>query len=522
MRCITRLSGSRLKQMRSHRTFKVLRTVLILFTFQLFVMSVAAQPMTVTGTITDADGETIIGANIMIKGTTIGTISDVNGQFSLDIDDPSVTLVISFVGYSTQEIVPGEQQVLDIVMAEDMVGLDEVVVVGYGTQKKVNLTGAVGTASGEVLEDRPIVNAGEGLQGIIPNFNITIRNGDPADTRTNFNVRGYESINGGNPLILIDGVPGNLNRLNPNDIASVTVLKDAAAGAIYGARAAFGVVLVETKKGKGRKPNVSLSAEFGMAKPIMFIDPITDPYQYALARNVASQRSNGTDAYNEERLAAFQKWSNDPTFENAWTVEEGILRFNGYNDYQNMLLTDFAPQQKYDFNVSGATESASYYVSFGYLNKDGYLKNKDKNENFKRYNVMLKGDFKVNKWLSVDSRALISTELSDKPHFYNWDVNINTTARVKPDTPIQFPDLPYYITPGDHDNYLPLIGKYYGSVNFLEYLENGGRETFTKTNVTLTQGVTLTPFKGFRVRGDFSYSLYNRAYQDVASKVDSN
>ncbi len=520
MRCITRLSGRRLKQLRSHKILKVLRTVFILFTFQLFVMSVAAQPATITGTITDADGETIIGANIMIKGTTIGTISDVNGQFTLDVDDPSVTLVISFVGYSTQEVVPGEQQVLSITLAEDMVGLDEVVVVGYGTQKKVNLTGAVGTASGEVLEDRPIVNAGEGLQGIIPNFNITIRNGDPADTRTNFNVRGYESINGGDPLILIDGVPGNLNRLNPNDIASVTVLKDAAAGAIYGARAAFGVVLVETKKGKGRKPNVSLSAEFGMAKPIMFIDPITDPYQYALARNVASQRSNGTDAYNEERLAAFQKWSNDPTFENAWTIEEGILRFNGYNDYQNMLLTDFAPQQKYDFNVSGATESASYYVSFGYLNKDGYLKNKDKNENFKRYNVMLKGDFKVNKWLSVDSRALISTELSDKPHFYNWDVNINTTARVKPDTPIQFPDLPYYLTPGDHDNYLPLIGKYFGSVNFLEYLTNGGRETFTKTNVTLTQGVTLTPFKGFSIRGDFSYSLYNRAFQDVASKVE--
>lgn len=519
MRCITRLSGSRLKQMRSHKAIKVLRTVLILFMFQLFVMSVAAQPVTVTGTITDAVGETIIGANIMIKGTTVGTISDVNGQFTLDVDDPNVTLVISFVGYSTQEVIPGDQQVLSIVLAEDMVGLDEVVVVGYGTQKKVNLTGAVGVADGEVLEDRPIVNAGEGLKGIIPNFNITIRNGDPADTRTDFNVRGYESINGGDPLILIDGVPGNLNRLNPNDIASVTVLKDAAAGAIYGARAAFGVVLVETKKGKGRKPNVSLAAEFGWAKPIMFIDPITDPYQFALGRNEANMRTNGSAIYNEETLARYQRWSNDPTFENAWTVEEGVLLFNGYNDYQNMLLTDFAPQQKYDFNVSGATESASYYVSFGYLNKDGYLKNKDKNENYKRYNVMLKGDFQVNKWLSVDSRALISTELSDTPHFYHWDVNINTTARVKPQTAIQFPDLPYYLTPGDRDNYLPLIGKYYGSVNFLEYLENGGRKTWTKTNVTLTQGVTLTPFKGFRIRGDFSYSLYNRAYQDVQSKV---
>ncbi len=505
--------------MRTCKTFQVLRTLLILFVFQLFVMIAAAQPVTVTGTITDAAGESIIGANILIKGTTIGTISDVNGQFSLDVDDPTVTLVISFIGYSTQEVVPGDQQVLSIIMNEDMVGLDEVVVVGYGTQKKVNLTGSVGTADGEVLADRPIANTGEGLQGVIPNFNITIRNGDPADTRTDFNVRGYESINGGSPLILIDGVPGDLNRLNPNDIASVSVLKDASASAVYGARAAFGVVLVETKKGKGRKANVSFGAEFGWAKPIFLMDPITDPYQFALARNQAEQRTNGADSYNQEALDRYKRWSDNPTFENAWTVEEGILRFNGYNNYSDDLLIDYAPQQKYDFNVSGASENASYYVSFGHLNKDGYLNNKEKNEHFKRYNVLLKGDFKVNKWLSVDSRALISTETSDIPTFYNWDVNINTTARQNPIAPIAFPDLPYYVTPGDHDDYTQYIGKYFGGTNFFEYLERGGRKTFTKTNTTLTQGVTLTPIKGLRIRGDISYSLYNRIFQDVQSKV---
>lgn len=519
MRCITRLSGSRLKQMRSHKSIKVLRTVLILFMFQLFVMSVAAQPMTVTGTITDPAGETIIGANIMIKGTTVGTISDVNGQFSLDVDDPNVTLVISFVGYSTQEVVPGNQQVLSIILNEDMVGLDEVVVVGYGTQKKVNLTGAVGVANSEVLENRPIVNAGEGLKGIIPNFNITIRNGDPADTRTNFNIRGYESINGGDPLILIDGVPGNLNRLNPNDIESVSVLKDAAASAVYGARAAFGVVLVETKKGKGRKANVSLAAEFGWAKPIFLMDPINDPYQFVLARNKASQRTNGSDSYDQDYIDKTKIWSENPTFENAWGVYNGQLRFYGFNDYQHQLITDFAPQQKYDFNVSGASENASYYVSFGYLNKDGYLRNKDRNEKYKRYNVLMKGDFKVNKWLSLDSRVLISTETSDKPHFYHWDVNINTSARQNPLDAIAFPDLPYYVTPGDRDKYAQYIGMYFGGTSFFEYLERGGRTDFTLTNTTLTQGVTLNPIKGLNIRGDFSYSLYNRSYQDVQSKV---
>jgi len=519
MRCITRFTGRRLKQMRSHNIFRVLRTVFILFAFQLFVMSVAAQPTTVTGTITDAVGETIIGANIMIKGTTVGTISDVNGQFSLDVDDPTVTLVISFVGYSTQEVVPGDQQILSITLNEDMVGLDEVVVVGYGTQKKVNLTGSVGVADGEVLEDRPIVNAGEGLKGVIPNFNITIRNGDPADTRTDFNIRGYESINGGSPLILIDGVPGNLNRLNPNDIASVSVLKDAAASAVYGARAAFGVVLVETKRGKGRKANVSFGAEFGWAKPIFLMDNVTDPYQYALARNLASQRTSNSDSYTEQRLGEIKQWVDNPTKENLWTRRDGTIVFNGFNDYQNRLLIDYAPQQKYDFNVSGASENASYYVSFGYLNKDGYLDHKDNNENFKRYNVLLKGDYRINKWLSVDSRALISTEISDTPHFYHWDVNINTSARQHPLDPVDFPDLDYYVTPGDRDQYSQYIGKYFGGTSFFEYLENGGRKTFTTTNTTLTQGVTITPIKGLRFRGDFSYSLYNRNYQDVQSKV---
>ena len=142
-------------------------------------------------------------------------------------------------------------------------------------------------------------------------------------------------------------------------------------------------------------------------------------------------------------------WSENPTFENAWKVYNGNLRFYGYNNYVDRLITDYAPQQKYDMSISGSTEKSSFYVSFGTLSKDGYLKNKSKNENFKRYNVLLKGDFKIRDWLSADSRALMTIEKSDKPHFYNWDVNINTSARVDPINPIQFPDLPYYLQPGD-------------------------------------------------------------------------
>jgi TonB-dependent SusC/RagA subfamily outer membrane receptor len=196
----------------------------------------------VSGKVQGSNGEPVPGVNVIEKGTTNGTTTDANGGFSIVVKDESSILVFSFIGYQMQETRVGAQTTISITLQADVTALDEVVVVGYGTQQQVNLTGAVGTASGEVLENRPIVNVGEGLQGVIPNLNINIRNGDPADDRTDFNIRGYESINGGEPLVLVDGVPMNINRVNPADIETISVLKDAAAAAVYGARAAFGVI----------------------------------------------------------------------------------------------------------------------------------------------------------------------------------------------------------------------------------------------------------------------------------------
>ena len=256
----------------------------------------AAQERTITGTVLSSeDNQGLPGVNVIVKGTSTGTVTDIEGNYSLGVPSSGEALVFSSVGFVTQEIAIGTQTQINITLVADVTALEEIVVVGYGTQQKVNLTGAVGVAKGEVMEDRPIVNVGEGLQGVIPNLNISIRNGDPADTRTDFNIRGYESINGGSPLVLIDGVPGNINRLNPEDIEDISVLKDAAASAVYGARAAFGVILVNTKKGKvGDKVNVSFTGEWAMSKPIMFIDPITDPYEYVKARDLATYRTNGS------------------------------------------------------------------------------------------------------------------------------------------------------------------------------------------------------------------------------------
>ncbi|MEQ9290135.1 MAG: TonB-dependent receptor [Cyclobacteriaceae bacterium] len=474
--------------------------------------------VTISGKVTDENGEGLPGVSIVVKETTTGTTTNIEGNYKMNVPEGAV-LTISFVGYVTQEVTVGNQTVIDVNMELDAQQLEEIVVVGYGTQKKVNLTGSVAAVSGDVLDNRPIVSVGQGLQGVIPNLNVDIRNGDPA-AAINFNIRGYESINGGNPLVLVDGVPMDLNKINPNDIKSISVLKDASAAAVYGARAAFGVVLVETKEGKSGKMKISFGADFAAAKPIMFVDPVTDPYAYVQARMLANQRTNGNDGFDQDMIDGTKRYSENPTKENEWGVYNGNLRFYGYNNYQERILADYSPQQRYDMTISGATDKSSYYVSFGYLNKDGYLKNSEKNEKFKRYNALIKGDVEINDWLKLDSRALITTEKSDKPHFYNWDVNINTFARVNPLNPIAFPDLDFYLTPGDKEDYAQYQGMYFQSVNFLPYLEQGGRDTWRRNDVILTQGANFTPIKGLNIRGEFSANLTYRDDQDVRSKVD--
>ncbi|MBK8503760.1 MAG: TonB-dependent receptor [Saprospiraceae bacterium] len=472
--------------------------------------------MTVSGKVLSDGGEPLIGVTVLEEGTSNGTVTDFDGAYNLSVDDGDAVLIFSYTGYKTQSIAVAGRNVIDIALDVEISSLEQVVVTGYGTTKKANLTGAVSAISSEELERRPIASVGMGLQGLIPNLNISIRNGDP--TRgADFNIRGYESINGGSPLILVDGVPMDLERINPNDIASVNVLKDASAAAVYGARAAFGVILVETKKGKSGKININLSTEMSAARPIFNMDVVTDPLDFIEARNSANIRGSGNPAYTETFTDAVRAFKNGTGPE--WDVVDGVLQFYGFNNYQNSLMTDYAPQQKYDLSASGSTDRASFYVSFGMLNKDGYL-NHENNENFKRYNGLIKTEFKVNDWLSLDEKVVFNSQQSDKPHFYNWDVNVNTVARVSPIQAITFPDLDHYLVPGDRAEFEPFIGKHFASLNFFPYLEQGGRETFNKNDIGLTQGITLTPLRGLKVRGDISYNTYHQDYQDVASKIE--
>ncbi len=470
----------------------------------------------VTGTVSDQDGVALAGATIRAKGTTTGTLTDNDGRFELEVPNEVTTLIVSYLGYATREVEINGRTNIDIIMEVSTSTLEEVVVVGYGTQKKANLTGAVSVISSEALENRPIASVGQGLQGLVPNLNVSLRNGDPSQP-ANFNIRGYESINGGEPLILVDGVPMALERINPNDIASVNVIKDASASAVYGARAAFGVILVETKSGKSGKFNIQLSSELSSAKPIFNMDPVNDPYQFVLARNQARMRTSGAPEYDDQFVEAVKAYSEGTGPE--WGVRDGVLQFYGFNNYQDRIMTDFAPQQRYDLSVSGATDKANYYVSFGHLNKDGYLKPFN-NEKFKRYNILMKAEFQINDWLRLEPKVMFNAQDSDKPTFYHWDVNINTLARVNPVFPVEFPDLDYYLTPGDREQYEQYVGMYFGGTNFFPYLRDGGRRTFNLNETWLTQGVTITPLKGLVLKGNFSYQFLNRHYQDVQSKVD--
>ena len=256
-----------------------MKKVLLLLLF-LASTAVYAQRTTITGTVSDEQGAPLTGATVQVKGTNMGTITDIDGKYSLEVPGPNSILVFSFVGYVQREVQVLNQTVVSITLRADVTGLEEVVVVGYSTQKRLNLTAAVDQVTSEALDNRSVTNLTQGLQGVLPNLNITLLDGRP-NQAPNFNIRGTTSIGqGGSALILIDGVEGDPSMLNPNDIASVSVLKDAASASIYGARGAFGVVMITTKNPDKGKTSVTYTTNISTKKPVALPDFVTDGYTW--------------------------------------------------------------------------------------------------------------------------------------------------------------------------------------------------------------------------------------------------
>lgn len=341
-------------------------THIILTTEAIKDLHAQQQAKTVTGTVTDVSGEPIIGANIRIKGTTTGTITDIDGNFSIEAEPQSV-IEVSYIGYLTQETVINNQKSIRFLLKEDTKTLDEVVVIGYGVQKKADLTGSVANINTEKLNTQSNANIGQALQGKIAGVDIVSQGGAPG-SGTRIMVRGIGTLNNASPLYIVDGMYMNsIDHINPNDIASIDVLKDASSAAIYGSRAANGVIIVTTKEGSNTegKPIIDLSVNLGISTASKFLDML-DAKGWVEVTTIARQ------AIGKPALDMATDLANKPD-----------------NDWQDIMFRP-ALMQNYNLSVKGGGKYSTYYTGLGYFNQDGIVKG----TNYQRYNIQSKNDYK--------------------------------------------------------------------------------------------------------------------------------
>ena len=370
---------------------------------------------TITGTVQDAKGNPLVGAVVMQPGSSNGAVTDADGAFSIEVSGGgTVTLEVSILGYVTKSFsLPEKQDVLKAFLSEDALLMDEAVVVGYGTQKKVNLTGAISTVEASELANRATSTLGHMLQGSVPGLNVTMSSGRPGNSPS-VNIRGMNSINGGSPLILIDGVEGSLDRVNPNDVESISVIKDASSSAVYGARASFGVILVTTKTGNNTdgKAKLSYSGKFGFTAPTTSTDYETRGYYSVYVNDLFMYNYNGskyshyTDADMEQLWARRNDKVEDPS--RPWVI---IDQRNGRDEYvyyantdwYHYLFQDIKPTQTHNISFSGGNDRVKYYVSGSYYDEEGqFRENTDK---FTRIDFRSKISFDVTDWLNVSNNT---------------------------------------------------------------------------------------------------------------------
>lgn len=371
----------------------------------------------ISGTVTDESGEPLIGVSIIAKGSGNGVSTDFNGNFTLSNVAPGQEILLSYVGFNPTSFKAGDADRYDIRMSERPEILDEVVVIGYGAQKKVNLTGAVSTVSQDDLKDRPIDNLGRQLQGMVPNLNVTLQSGQPGAGAT-LNIRGTTSPNGGNPLVLIDGVEGDISRINSNDVESISVLKDAASSAIYGARAAFGVILITTKSGKqDQKPTVSYSGSYSFSTPTTSTDFETRGYYSAKIADLFLSTLQNTPytSYTDEEYQMLWDRRNDKTEnpERPWVITQTKNGRKQYLylanfDWYNYMFDNTRPAWDHNISITGGMKSLKYMVSGRYYEQEGV--NRVQPDKFKSYNnrVKLSVDILPNLTLSSNTKFFYS------------------------------------------------------------------------------------------------------------------
>jgi len=362
----------------------------------------------ISGLVTDEKGEPIIGATIVLKGSNAGTITNVDGKFSLEVPEQS-EVIISYIGFKQTVLKVNKSIDYKIVLVEDSKSLDEVVVVGYGTQKKVNLTGAVTTITNENINGRPVATSAMALQGLDPGLNITMTSGS-ANAKYDIDIRGVASINGGTPLILVDGIEADLSRLNSNDIQSVTVLKDASSAAIYGAKASSGVVIITTKSGsKTGKSTITYSGRYGISSNTTSTDYITTGYWSAKINDMfmTPLKGIGYTSYDEQDYAELYARINDKTEnpDRPWVVlqDNGTYKYYANFDWYNYMYNKYRSQQEHNIAIQGGNDNINYYVSGRFFQQNGIVKiSPDVYEN---YSFRTKIEAKIRPWLKFSTNA---------------------------------------------------------------------------------------------------------------------
>ena len=347
----------------------------------------------VSGKVVEENGEAIPGVTVLLKGTTIGTITDIEGRYNIQVK-PSSVLVFSFVGMKSQEIEVVDKKVINITLVPVTIGIDEVVAIGYGTQLKGNITGSMETANSEQLENKPIISVGQALQGELSGVAIRQSNGQPgASTEIVIRGSGTFSSAGTNPLVLVDGIPGSLDAVNPNDIKNISVLKDAASAAIYGSRAANGVILIQTKRGQVGKTEVSYNGSFGFSE-LADMPKFVDSWIYARAYNEALTNAGQGAVYSQDDIQKFMDGTDHDKYPN--------------DKHYQMAFDNIAYQTKHDVSLTGGGAATSYRFSVGYLRNDGLLQNNlydNYGDNllnyYNKYNIRLNVDSEITKKLKL-------------------------------------------------------------------------------------------------------------------------
>lgn len=461
----------------------------------------------VKGLVVGTDGQPVIGAGVMVKGTSTGTVTGADGSFSLMAGSNS-TLVFSSIGYKDVEIVVGKRSFFNVTLEEDVLLIDNAVVVGYGVQKKENLTGAVSVVTSKSIGNRSNANLGSILQGTVPGMTVTTPSGRPGES-VSLNIRGWNSINSGaSPLVLVDGVVGSLERVNPNDVESISVLKDASSAAVYGAKAAFGVVLVTTKSGSDNegRARMSYSGRFGFSSPTTSTDWETRGYDFVYTLNLFTKTFKGQQSilYSDADMQELWIRRGDVTEspERPWVVldnQNGGYKYYANTDWWHYFFNDIKPSQNHNISFRGGSKNIKYFLSGNFDQEQGVFRvNPDI---YKKYNLRSRISFDVNPWLNVSNNTAYYTSIYTYPGISDMD------------------DALYKCSAGYYPYMVPVTpeGTYIYKDNFggggQTILGNLANDNFVNrrrtSNLTTTTEVTLKPVKQLEIKANYSYSSNN-------------